>query len=1113
MKRSIIAISLCFFATILAGQTIPNKISSETLKYIEAAAEGDHLALEGGHMALDGHVMPYPFFKSHEVLYLYRLSQLRHNVIWKADSVYYQEDWKEGNELIKAGKEGQQKVPASYMSGDRHSTHSYWLDIPKLPEKNEKERFFCLKPMEMSLVGWPETTIYINGKAKASLLRQHFYWSLDQLMTGDKVESVCLKSFGVFDKPRGYREISIVERNKEIDQLYWYLRVLVEAASILKEEDNGYTEIRQLADEVMAEIDLDISGTVLFDLQLKKYLPQLEEKFQKIVALADNQVTLYMLMHGHLDSAWRWTLAQTDDKIQRLVMNNLYLMDRYPEYKYMFTMPYHYERLKELYPELYARVLDKIEEGQWLANGATYAEPDVNLPGGESIIRNFLYGLTIFREELGMKNPVLFLPDTFGYPPFLPQVAQGFGINHLIAMRVNTPKIDHSIYRWKGIDGSEILVNALTTPAWEYPFISAVHGNRVPTPELITTYNAPDPGPRRLVGTWERFKDADATNKQLLLIGWGDGGGGGTEDQLELARLVKDLPSIPKVEWSNMYDYIQEHVKIKDNFAEYNERILPRRWIQRTFMMANGIKMQNRKAEQLLRETEALSAWASQSGYTYPKEELTTIWKELLLYHFHDIITGMAVPEVMIKTNESLKRINEQVLSLRTKAWDHLEQQIAMEHDGLLVFNSSGIPQSGVMTLGYNGEAKWKLVDENNNEVNYEVLTKGQIALNLPEIPAMSYAKLYWVNGEKPSTIKKELLASKRVLENTLVKVKFNEFGEITSYYDKELKKEVVPDGKVQNQMLAQPHEVEKGPKVILTKATFKNYKKGALSSSLELNRSYENSGIQQIISLKKGSKLLTFDTKLDWNERDRLEVDFPLSIKNDSANHGIQFGYMPVSRGKLLATDSLEIPTCVHQWADVSDNDYGFAMIDNTRYGYNLKEGGIRLVMSYGQRKHDYSELKNVGWGQDASGDLGGEHFSYAVLPHQGNLTEGKVIQTAKAFNTELLIKPLEKQKGEGMINSFLSGLPDNIVLQTIKQSEEGKDIVLRLYETNKKETNCQLKIIGQKSMDMFASTMDEGERSAIEVKENTCSLTFAPFEIKTIILSPQENNSKTVE
>ncbi|OHX66707.1 glycoside hydrolase family 38 N-terminal domain-containing protein [Flammeovirga pacifica] len=504
----------------MAGQTDFNKISSERLKYIEAAAEGDHLALEGGHMALDGHVMPYPFFKSHEVLYLYRLSQLRHNVIWKADSVYYEDNWKEGNEFIQAEKEEIQKVPASFMSGDRHTTNSYWFTIPELPKSNGKERFFCLKPIEMSLVGWPETTIYINGKAKASLLRQHFYWSLDQLMSGDTVESVCLKSFGVFHKPRGYKEISIVERNPEIDQLYWYLRVLIEAASILKEGDNGYKEIRQLADQIMANVDLDIEGTVLFDLQLKEYLPKLQEEFQKIVAMADHQVTLYMLMHGHLDSAWRWTLEQTDGKIQRLVMNNLYLMDRYPEYKYMFTMPYHYERMKELYPELYARVLEKIKEGQWLANGTTYAEPDMNLPGGESIVRNFLYGLSIFREDLGLKNPVLFLPDTFGYPPFLPQVANGFGINHLIAMRVNTPKIDHSIYQWKGIDGSEILVNALTTPAWEYPYIGKVHGNRIKNPELITTYNAPDPGPRRLVGTWERFKDAEATNKTYWLGRW-----------------------------------------------------------------------------------------------------------------------------------------------------------------------------------------------------------------------------------------------------------------------------------------------------------------------------------------------------------------------------------------------------------------------------------------------------------------------------------------------------------------------------------------------------------------------------------------------------------------
>ncbi|WP_242427351.1 glycoside hydrolase family 38 C-terminal domain-containing protein [Flammeovirga pacifica] len=523
--------------------------------------------------------------------------------------------------------------------------------------------------------------------------------------------------------------------------------------------------------------------------------------------------------------------------------------------------------------------------------------------------------------------------------------------------------------------------------------------------------------------------------------------------------------------------------------------------------------MKNRKAEQLLREAEALSVWASQSGYTYPKEQLTNLWKELLLYHFHDIITGMAVPEVMIKTNESLSRINEQVEKLRNDAWEHLEKQIPMEKEGLLVFNPSGITQNGVISLGYTGNAKWKLIDEKQQEVAYEVLNQGQIIIDIPEIQPMSFAKLYWVIGEKPSSNQKEIIASKKVLENDLVKVTFNALGEITSYYDKEFQKEMVPTGKVQNQMLVRPHENEKGPIVINSKASFKNYQKGKLSSGFAINRTYEKSAIQQFISLKKGSKLLTFETELDWNEIDRLEVDFPLSIKTDTANHGIQWGYMPVGRGKFLETDSLEMPTCVHQWADVSDNNYGFAMIDNTRYGYNLKEGGIRLVMSYGQRKHSYAELENVAWGKDASGDLGGEHFSYAVLPHQGNLKEGKVIQTAKTFNTNLLLQPMKKQQGKEASNTFITGLPENIVLQTIKQSEEGEDIVIRLYETSQKATVCQLKINGQQPMDMFASNMNEGERFAQVMKENSYSLTFAPFEIKTIILSPQSKSDKSLE
>ncbi len=1115
---------LLFVLNILTSTLFPafsqsdSQIPEETLDYIIRAADGDHLALEGGHLALDGHVMPYPFFEKHEILYLYRLSQLRHEVVWKADSLIYRPGWDPENPKKSAQELSGEKVPVSFLAGERLSHESYWFTIPELPVNTSgRERFLCLRPMEMSLPGWPETTIYLNGEAKAALMRQHFYWSTDALFDETVENQVCLKSFGIFDHPRGYKEVSVVERNAEVDELYWYLRVLIEATSIIEEGQHGFTEMTHLKNDIMSSLDLDIGGTTKFEENLKSMLPEIESRFKAIEQLSDSDFTLRMLNHGHLDSAWRWTLKDTDEKLERLVLNNLYLMDRYPEYKYVFTSPYHYERLKELYPDLYIRVREKISSGQWIANGSTYIENDMNLPGAESIVRQFLYGLSFYESELDVKNNTLFLPDTFGYPRFLPQVVKGFGLDHLIGMRVNTDEIDHSIYRWQGIDGSQILVNGLTTPAWEYPFVDAVHDYRIKNPYHYTTYNAPDPGPRRLKGTKERFKDEKFTNEQIMLIGWGDGGGGGTEDQIELKRKGSSLPSFPRVEWTTLHEYVKDQTLNSEKFPVFDKRILPSRWIQRTFLMANGIKMNNRKVEQSLREAESLSVMASRYGMSYPDTQLRKIWKDLLVHHFHDIITGMAVPEVLSKANETLIELNKQALSLRDKSLEVIAENTTMESDGLLVFNPSGTYYTGlVRSDNLSGHKTKLLLDEQGNVVETHWGTGGELYFQVSRIQPMSFAKYYWSDEEvvsKPN----EMKVSRRLLENSLVRVTFDDNGEITSFFDKEVGRELVPEDKTWNRFLMF-NATEGGTLMEASKrnpkqqvSAFKDAEieiaeSNDLTVGLRIHRTFKSSAITQRVNLYKGSKQLVFDTEMTWNEKSRLEADFPVDLVAEYANHGIQWGMDRVERSKFKATDSLHQPICAHQWADISEKNYGIALMDRTRYGYQLKDGGMRLILSYMRKRHSYPELKNVHWDEEGSGDQGGNNFKYAIFPHLGGAVEAKVAQNAMMFNTDLIVLDLEQKKqGDSRssqeITRFLQGLPDNIILQSVKREENGSGTILRLYETEMRSARVEL-TTGIGGRKIFETNLKEDIVKELKAQDGKFDLHFKPFEIKTILI-----------
>ncbi|NMM48358.1 alpha-mannosidase [Marinigracilibium pacificum] len=1090
----------CFSITILcSAQDGMEFTDPQTIEYIKKAAEGDHLALEGGHLALDGHVMPYMFFEPHEIMYLFRLSQIRHEVIWKADSIYFSDSWEDDfPEKIPKSKDVI-KVPSSHKFGKRHTESTIWFNLPAINLTSEREKFLCIKPLDMSLVGWPETTIFIDNQPKAALLRQHFYWSFDQIKKDSEPKLVCLKSFGVFDKPRGYREISVVERNPIIDELYWRVRVLIEALSILPEDSSGYQPISSAVKKVMNTLDLNLSSATSFQSQAEITLDNLRKDFLEIEKVAKNNPVLSVLIHGHLDSAWRWTLTQTDEKIQRLVLNNLYLMDRYPQLRYVFTSPYHYERLKKLYPKLYDRVLEKIKSGQWIANGATYLEGDLNLPGGESVIRQFLYGLAFYENELGVTENALFLPDTFGYPAFFPQIVKQFGLDHLIAMRVNTPEIDRTIYDWKGVDGSSILVFGLSTPAWEYPYIYEMHRGAGKKGYLRTTYNAPDPGPRRSFGTWQQFKNKDITDNQLMLIGWGDGGGGATEDHLELMHYGASLPGIPKLEWTNLVDYVNSQKSVSDNYPGFSHKIMPEKWIQKTFMMASGLKVANRMVESQLKECEALCSFASLHGFEYPAEELRALWKKLLIQHFHDIITGQGVPEVLMKAKQDLDSISLSVDIISTDAMNFIAEKLTMKSDGLLLFNSSGVNFNGVIDLG-NIDLKGKsLVDEGDKEIEFTYSDEGNLLLKANDLKPFTFIKYYL--SDNTSSIQTGVNVSANEIENQFLILKINDQGEIISLFDKELKKELVSSGRKFNVFYKVDYKNDKRELITLD-SKFINAFQNDLTGGLTFEKSIGDSRIVQKIILEKGSREIKFDSYVDWKEEYRLGVDFPINNINKMGTYGLQFGFDSLSTAISNPNDSLFIPFAAYQWVNISGENYGYSLLDNGRYAYDIKGGGVFLNLAYGLRKHNYQELADVEWNQKASGDIGGENFTYSFMPHSADFVKSKIINKARALNSITRARLIPENSNDDIDPYLILSESDDIIIESIKMAEDGEGIIVRMSEKNKEKATVKLKL-NRRFTSASLNKINESENQKINITNSEIELNFNPFEIKTIRLT----------
>ena len=244
--------------------------------------------------------------------------------------------------------------------------------------------------------------------------------------------------------------------------------------------------------------------------------------------------------HTHIDVAWWWTVSQTREKTARSFSTVLKLMDEYPDYKFMSSQPQLYVFLKERYPEVYAKLKQRVKEGRWIPEGGMWLEADCNLTSGESLVRQFLYGKKFFKDEFGIDSKILWLPDVFGYSGALPQIMKECGIDYFMTTKLAWNQIDkfpHDTFMWKGIDGTGILTHLITTPSVGQD-VKKTH---------FTTYNGMLDADA-VIGAWDRYQNKDLNNEVLICYGFGDGGGGPTREMLESSsRLDKGIAGIPKV--------------------------------------------------------------------------------------------------------------------------------------------------------------------------------------------------------------------------------------------------------------------------------------------------------------------------------------------------------------------------------------------------------------------------------------------------------------------------------------------------------------------------------------------------------------------------------------
>ncbi|MEN6372417.1 MAG: alpha-mannosidase [Armatimonadota bacterium] len=863
---------------------------------------------------------------------------------------------------------------------------------------------------------------------------------------GEKVsiwaDAGCNDLLGEIHENGTLKEALIAIKYPTMSQLFYDIEVLNELLGQLPQDSARACSIRTAlydASHIMRDYTEDEAKEARAILA-----PELAKKG------GDSSLTISAIGHAHIDLAWLWPIRETIRKGARTFSTTLSFMDRYPDYVFGASQPQLYQWMKDNYPSVYEQIKAKVAEGRWEVQGAMWVEADTNVPSGESLVRQLLYGKRFFRKEFGIDVKSLWLPDVFGYSGALPQLLKQADVDYFMTQKLSWNVVNrhpHHTFRWRGIDGSEVLAHMI--------------------PE--ETYNSPA-APRSLVKSEKNFSDKGTSDACLMLFGIGDGGGGPGEEHLERLAREKDLAGLPPLKQEFSADFFEKIAPKTSSYPVWSGELYLEKH-QGTYTSQGRNKRWNRRMELALRDCEWLNTWAHQSvDAKYPAADLEKLWKETLLYQFHDILPGSSITRVYEESRARYKEMFKQTESLVKNAGESLLAKIdtsAMKQPAV-VLNALSWERDGFVQV----DKKWAYV----------------------HVPSFGYTA---IDTAKLDTDYKPVTAASEKLENDKLCVKFNADGSISSVWDKELNREALAAGEVANKLAVYedngdgwdfPLDYDKKAPAYFKLESSKAAVDGP-KATVEQVYKFNDSTFTQEISLVAGSRRIDFTTNVDWRETHKmLRTSFPVAVKSDYATCEVQFGNIKRPTHRNTSWDQAKVEVCAQKWVDISDRGYGVAVLNTGKYGYKTLGNTI-----------DINLLRSATY-PDPVTDKGQHEFTYSLFPHTGDHVEGCVVKEAYELNVPMRLSSVDSHPGTlPEMASFCSVDSPHIIVETIKKAEDSDAVIVRLYEAHGASGSAKVTMgFPVKS----ASKVNLLEESPEKVKNegNVIQFAFQPFEVITL-------------
>ena len=731
--------------------------------------------------------------------------------------------------------------------------------------------------------------------------------------------------------------------NHEVQNLVWDFEILLDIAkSELFNEDYRAFLNRELNNAMNL---IDFEGETLTGVsEAKKYVDE-------VIYANDTYKgsgTVSLVAHSHLDVAYYWRKIHAVQKNLRTVLIQLRLMDRYPDFKYTHTQPYVYETLEKYYPEVFEELKEKVARGQFEPVGAMYVEPDCNVPSAESLIRQCLYGQLTYKRMFGKTVNNAWLPDVFGNSWILPQILKKSGVEYFVSNKMSTwndtNRFPHNNFRWKGIDGSEVLAC-------------------VPPTHFIT-WNMPS----QIQENWEAYIDKDKGGSTLNMFGYGDGGSGCTEEMIELMHRFNKLSVMPKCEHTGGSEFLEKNLKNNNNLELWDGELYLEMH-RGTFTTKSDLKKINRRLEFKLRNAEILCLIRGENRQT----EITELYKKFLVNQFHDILPGSHIHPVY---EDAMKEYNE------------IEKDVdeIIGNKGKL-FNTLNFTRNSLTFV------------ENKKGTSTRYGKKGNWVI--PALPAM---KSGTVRSVKHSADWLVPIDSENSYETPFYYISFNADGSIKSLIEKRDGRQWV-DGDFNKLKIYADHPGNYDAWDILPDYKDKELETEVLEAlklkeldgecaAFEAILKIENATWKMTVRLFRRGRGIEVENNVNWvNIKHRLaKAEFSCNVLSRKGLCDTSAGYIERETHRNTTWQQARFECCHHKWCDLSEAGGGIAIINDGKYGVGYDENKMSL------------SLLRATIRPDVTSDMGDHSFCYMIYPHEGNAVTAKVNNLALEYNTPLV-------------------------------------------------------------------------------------------------------------